>query len=178
MAARVRVTRKDARVYQQNIFGEAEECKPKRKPKRNWEEDDQVALFGRRDEYQSKYRPLCRLFATLNGIYVPPALLSRVKRSGLTKGVLDIWLPIRRVDADGNVWGGLVIDLKRKGKGKPSPEQLEWARDLVENGYRAYFCEGSVEAWRAICCYLGITGADHVARDLEEWEDWTYRQTT
>lgn len=163
----LKVTKQQAKIYQLRLDGsEADVVKPARAPRNNEEEREQALLFQRRDDYQGEYPILEYLFSTLNGVYLPPALKKRVSASGLTKGVLDIMLNCERVDADGQQWNGLAMDMKAW-KGRPTPEQLAFASHLARQHWRVYFPVGSLEAWHILCCYLGIAGRDHVAADME-----------
>ena len=164
----MRASKQQLKQYQMNLDGEAE--KVAQAERHHPEEKYQILLFARRDDLQGQYPGLGWMFATLNGVYLPDAIKKRVKDSGLTKGVLDIWMPLRREDEDGKIWSGVAIDLKRIKDGSPSTEQLDWARILVANGWRVYFCAGVVDAWRVIACYLDIAGRDHWAADLQGQE--------
>jgi hypothetical protein len=139
--------------------------------KRSEEAQHQAVLFARIRRLRPQYPVLRWIFATLNGMWIPGHLLARAIEAGMERGILDIWCPWRRVDPDGCVWSGLVIDLKKLKGGVPTPEQLAWASHLIENGYRVYFCAGCVDAWRCLACYLGISGRDHWAGDLQSQED-------
>jgi hypothetical protein len=164
----LRMNKRDAvKLFQLTIDGGAEVVKTRRKP-RNEEAQHQAALFRERNLLEAKYPQLRFVFSTLNGLFIPPHLLARAQEAGLAKGILDVWGPIRRYDAEEGVgWSGIVIDVKKLKGGRPSPEQLEWAAHLVANGYRVYFPAGALEAWRILCCYLNISGEDHIARQLE-----------
>ena len=48
---------------------------------------------------------------------------------------------------------GLYIELKAKG-GRPTPEQREWQRDLLEEGYCAAVCYGFEQAKQTIDWYM------------------------
>lgn len=167
----LRVTSKEAKVLQLTIEGGAEEVKQKGK-RDNEEEREQALFFARRDEYKDRYPALQWMFATLNGVYIPKPLLRQALESGMTAGVLDIWLPWRREEAGAErVIPGLAMDMKAK-KGRPSERQLEWAQMLVSCGWRVYFPHCAVEAWWIVAGYLGIVGADHFAADLERQSNY------
>jgi hypothetical protein len=159
----LRATAKQAKLLQMTLDGEAEPA-GKASPQ-NPEEQYQALLFARRNALQGQYPPLGWLFSTLNGVNLPPHVRARVNATGRTKGVLDVWLPVQRGE-----WAGVAIDLKRHRGGAPSKEQLDWARHLVANGWRVYFCKGALDAWRCLACFLQISGADHIAADLEGQE--------
>jgi len=168
----MRATRKQARTYQLNLDGGADEVKEKRAKSLNEEHRHQVLLFTRRLQLMDKYPDIRWMFSTLNGIYIPPALLKGAIDAGLIRGVFDVFLPICRRDRDGTHSCGLAIDLKKLKGGSASKEQLEWAKRLVESGWRVYFPAGVVDAWRVVCCYLGISGRDHWAPDLQQQEEY------
>lgn len=163
----LRATKAVARMYQLTIDGQAEEVTPKKRPRDNEEEREQALLFARRKEYLEKYPDLRYLFATLNGVYIPRPYLSRVVASGLVAGVLDVWLPVARRNEDGTLCPGVIMDMKKPKKGRPSSDQLRWAEQLTACGFRVFFPTSALEAWWILCCYLGISGPDHIAADLE-----------
>jgi hypothetical protein len=168
----VRATKRQARAYQLNLEGGADEVKQKRKPAFREEQRHQVLLFTRRLQLMEKYPDLRWMFSTLNGIYIPPALLKEAIDAGLTRGVFDVFLPISRHDRDGTHSCGLAMDLKKLKGGAASKEQLEWAARLVQSGWRVYFPEGVVQAWWILSAYLGIQGPDNFARDLQQQEEY------
>lgn len=148
------------RALQLTIEGEVEDVTPAKK-RAHPEEDQQILLFDKRALEQEKHPLLKRLFATLNGVYIPGGLLNRIRLGGLTRGILDVWLPVPMI-IDGVQYVGCVLDLKTA-KGRPTPEQLEWAEFLKESGWRVYFCNGIKswletwqEAWLCLCHYLGF----------------------
>ena len=69
-------------------------------------------------------------------------------RQGMKPGVPDICLPVAR-----GKYHGLYIELKAKG-GRPTPEQRQWQRDLLEEGYCAAICYGFDEARELIDWYM------------------------
>ena len=167
----MRATRKDVKAYQLNLSGGKEEAPPKRR-RNNEEAQHQALLFVNRLLMLGKYPFLRWLFATLNGLFIPPHLLAKAVEAGMAKGILDLWFPVRRIDPDGRVWSGLAMDLKRLEGGRPTKEQREWADHLVANGWVVFFPAGVVDAWRCLCCYVGISGEDHLAVELAAREDY------
>ncbi len=163
----LRVNRQQAKSYQLNIDGGTDEVTTKRR-KNNAEEQAQTLIFQERDTQALKYPALLWLFSTLNGVFLPPGLVKRVKGAGLTEGVPDMLLPVERIDQDGTRYAGLAIELKKKKNAYPTPKQREWLQHLAANGWRAYVCHGATDAWHTICSYLGISGAtDHWNRPLQ-----------
>jgi hypothetical protein len=167
----LKASRRQARAYQLNLEGGADEVTP-RKQRFDEEHRHQVLLFDRRLQFLEKYPDLRWMFSTLNGIYIPPALLDRAKDAGLIRGVFDVFLPIGRRDRDGTHACGLAIEVKKLKDWRPSKEQKEWAARLVQAGWRVYFCPGAVDAWRCVASYLGISGQDHWASDLQKQEEY------
>jgi hypothetical protein len=166
----MRASRAQVKEYQLNLTGGMEEVTKRRKPVHE-EAMHQAALMAHRAELQEAYPNLRFLFSTLNGLFMPPHIRARAIEAGMAKGILDLFYMVRRVEADGNVFSGLVMDLKRLKGGRPTPEQLEWSSHLAEQGYRVYFPSGCVEAWRILCCYQGISGRDHIAEGLVQREE-------
>jgi hypothetical protein len=172
----MRATRKDARAYQLNLSGGKEEAAPKRRLN-NEEAQHQALLFVNRLLMLQKYPVLRWLFATLNGLFIPRHLLAKAVEAGMAKGILDLWYPVRRIEEDGTVYCGLAMDLKKLKDGRATKEQKEWAAHLAANGWRVYFPEGVVDAWRCLCCYAGISGEDHIAAEMVAHEDFIRRMS-
>jgi len=168
----MRATRAQVKEYQLNLSGGAEEVTTRRKAVHE-EAMHQAALMAHRGEMQETYPNLRFLFSTLNGIFMPPHIRAKAIEAGLAKGILDLWYPRARIAQDGKitrVYTGLAMDLKRLKGGRPTPEQLEWAAHLKEQGWLVLFPAGCVEAWRCLCAFEGITGEDHIAAALVERE--------
>lgn len=72
-----------------------------------------------------------------------------LKRQGLKPGVPDIFLPVAK-----GGYHGLFIEMKRRIGGRSTPEQKEWQRALLEEGYAACVCKGCDEARETIEWYL------------------------
>jgi hypothetical protein len=74
------------------------------------------------------------------------------KRTGLKRGVPDMFLPVPAGD-----WHGLFLELKRV-NGRPSDvsdEQAEWLRRLQDQGYQTVVAYGWKAAVAEIGAYLG-----------------------
>lgn len=165
------------RIVQHTLEGEEEDVTPA-KERANEEEKAQIALFELRLVRMERYPDLKRMFATLNGVYLPTSVRKRVAQSGLVPGILDVWLPVPRPNEEGGEYKGLVVDLKY-GYGKPTPEQLDWAQFLVSAGWRAYFTGGTPakqmglttleDTWYTISTYLGIVGEPPYLTDAEHF---------
>lgn len=101
--------------------------------------------------YHYTAHPLLHLLHAIpNGGKRNKITAAKMKAEGQKKGVLDYFLPVPR-----HGFHGLYLELKAMG-GRPEPEQLDFARGVTEQGYKAVFCKGWVEAWAEICAYLGI----------------------
>jgi hypothetical protein len=114
--------------------------------------DDQVAVFQWRNLQLNVYPELKYMFSTLNGVRLPIGVAVKMKRSGMTRGVLDIWLPVRR-----GGYSGLVIELKH-GDNDTTPEQKEWIEFLKDQGFCAVATWGVDETIGEITNYLERRG--------------------
>ena len=108
------------------------------------ERDEQIALFD-----WASYRPDLKLMyhITNEGRRTVQHTMSLL-RQGMKPGVPDICLPVAR-----GVYHGLYIELKTK-TGLQSPEQKQWQRDLLNEGYCAAVCHGFDEARDLIDWYM------------------------
>ena len=108
------------------------------------ERDEQIALFD-----WASYRPDLRLMyhITNEGRRTVQHTVSLL-RQGMKPGVPDICLPVAR-----GKYHGLYIELKAKG-GRLSPEQREWQRALLEEGYCSAVCYGFEQAKQTIDWYM------------------------
>lgn len=111
------------------------------------EKDEQIALFD-----WASYRPDLQLMfhITNEGRRSVQHTMSLI-RQGMKPGVPDIFLPLAR-----GKYHGLFIELKQKHGGRLSPEQKEWQRALLEEGYCATVCKGFDEARETIDWYLRL----------------------
>lgn len=114
------------------------------------EKDEQIALF----DWASYRTDLQLMFHIANegrrSVQHTQALL----RQGMKPGVPDIMLPVAR-----GRYHGLFIEMKRRIGGRSTPEQKEWQRALLEEGYAACVCKGFDEARETIDWYM--RGANH-----------------
>lgn len=100
--------------------------------------------------FDRQYRDLSgRLFAVPNGGERHRAVAAKMKAEGVRPGVPDLWLPSPR-----GRFSGLVIELKRREGGRPSPSQLDWLNWLAEQGFLAVICNGADAAIDTIREYL------------------------
>ena len=117
------------------------------------EHDEQAALFAWAESNEAAHPELRNLFAIPNGGARHPAVAAQLKAEGVRRGVPDIMLAIMRRGNDGRTWGGLFVEMKRRGN-KPTPEQSEWIARLRVNGYMAVVAYGCEEAKQCIMAYL------------------------
>lgn len=90
-------------------------------------------------------------YASANGGYRNLIEAANLKRQGVEPGVPDLCLPILK-----SPYGGLYIELKRKGKSVVSENQKKWIALLRANGQRAEICVGADEAISLIKSYLSM----------------------
>lgn len=116
------------------------------------EETEQILLFQWRDLSVKDIPELRWLHSSLNGVPLSPGLAAKMRRMGMTRGVVDVFLPIVR-----NGYAGLYIEMKRR-NGVPShlsASQKEFIAFAREQGYRAEWCKGWIPARDLILEYLG-----------------------
>ena len=112
----------------------------------NLEFREQCALF----EWLSYYPKIRQVtWATPNGSGRHIVEAVNLKRSGVTKGVPDIFMALPNKTAH-----GAFIEMKA-GNNKPSKEQLLMMDRLRDNGYECFVCYSFTEARQAITKYLG-----------------------
>ncbi len=115
------------------------------------EEAEQIALFQWRDVAVKTLPELRWLHSSLNGVPLSPGLAAKMRRMGMTKGVVDVFLPVVR-----NGYAGLYIEMKRR-NGVPSDlsdDQSEFIDFARTQGYRADWCKGWERARDLILNYL------------------------
>ena len=110
------------------------------------EHEHQVAVIKWFDLQYSAHAG--RLFAIPNGGQRHVVVASKLKAEGVRRGVPDLFLPVPLKD-----WCGLFVEMKN-GKGRPTPEQLDWIDYLNAMGYCAIVCRGFDEAREAITRYM------------------------
>lgn len=165
----LKATAAQVRAFQTTLDGDVEEVTTRKKSLHE-EAQHQAALMQWRDRMQESYPNLQFLFSTLNGVFMPPHIRAKAIEAGMAKGVLDLIYLVRYEEKDGG-FSGLVMDLKKLKGGKPTPDQIVWAKHLVAQGFLVLFPEGCLEAWRCLCCFEGITGRDHIAQGLMQREE-------
>jgi hypothetical protein len=121
----------------------------RRKPRRDLEHQEQVKVFEWALQHEAEYPDLRWLFAVPNWIGVRTAKQgARLKAEGRKKGVLDMWLPVRR-----GIYPGFAIELKTEGK-KPTVEQQDWIKHLTREGWRVTVAFSADETIRKLREYL------------------------
>lgn len=109
------------------------------------EKDEQIALFD-----WASYRPDLKLmFHVTNEGRRTVQHTQSLLRQGMKPGVPDIFLPIAK-----GPYHGMFIEMKRRIGGRQTPEQKEWQRALLEEGYCAVVCKGCDEAIEIIDWYM------------------------
>jgi hypothetical protein len=81
-----------------------------------------------------------RILAIPNGGHRSPSQGAKLKATGVTRGVPDLYIP---------AWL-LWIEMKRTKGGKVDPEQADWHIYLREIGHTVYVCRGCEAAINAV----------------------------
>lgn len=114
--------------------------------KKYYEEAEQTALFQ-----ICAYNKLLKwLHAIPNGGKRNPREAKRLKAQGVKAGVHDCFLPKAR-----GVYHGCYIEMKY-GDNKLSDKQIEFAIEIIKEGYCSFVCYSSREAEAAIKMYLQL----------------------
>lgn len=113
------------------------------------EEEEQATVMEWATLMRNQRPELDLLFHVPNGGDRHPAVAAKLKRTGVKKGVPDLFLPVARGGAH-----GLWIEMKKRKNGRVSPEQKEWLSALERQGYVCVVAHGSDEACDAIWNYL------------------------
>lgn len=92
-----------------------------------------------------------RLFHVPNGGYRSARTAGRMKAEGVRKGVADFLLLVPRAG-----YHGLAVEMKRPG-GRLRPEQEDFLRDLLADGYCTAVCFSLDDAIRSLTFYLKLT---------------------
>lgn len=126
------------------------------------EQAEQEVIFSWRDVAVRDRPDLAMLISTQTGLRTSIGAAMKAKRAGMAKGFPDLALLTPRFakwrpDCRDERWRfGLFIELKRR-DAAPSdlkPEQAEWGRRLIAQGYAWRVCKGATEAIEAIEKYL------------------------
>jgi hypothetical protein len=92
------------------------------------------------------------LFAIPNGGARNIVTATKLKATGVKKGVSDMFLPVAR-----HGHHGLFIELKKLKGGKESDDQKEWAAAVRDQGYAYCLCLGWRAAAHALEAWLGFS---------------------
>lgn len=95
-------------------------------------------------QYMRQIHPEHRVFAIPNGGHRSKSTAAKLKVTGVTAGVPDLFIPSLH----------LFIEMKRVKGGRTSAEQLDWLRYLRSIGYHAHVCNGKDEAINAVSYIL------------------------
>jgi hypothetical protein len=90
--------------------------------------------------------PDVRIFAIPNGGHRHPAVAAKLKATGVSAGVPDLFIP---------AWK-LWIEMKRVKGGTVSAEQKDWIKYLEEVGYCVKVCKGAEDAKKQIQAFVTI----------------------
>lgn len=125
--------------------------KRKRKPgggKWQYETQAQIQTVAWARAHADEWPCLAWLHAIPNGGKRDPRTAAVLKKSGLTPGIFDLFLPYPAHD-----YHGLYIEMKH-GRNKVTPEQARFCAYANDAGYHAVVCYGAAEAIQAIEDYL------------------------
>jgi VRR-NUC domain-containing protein len=126
------------------------EPQKQRRPYRDLEHREQVALMAWIDANKRKYPELEMAFAIPNGGKRSKAVAGKLKAEGVKSGIPDICILAPRGGLH-----GLLVELKTS-TGRPTPLQLEWIDRLNRYGYRAVVAKGWEAARDEIVGYLAM----------------------
>ncbi len=134
---------------------------PEQLAKSGTEDGAQAALFCWAATARQTYPELRYMFAIPNGGMRNIIVASKMKATGVKKGVPDICLPVKR----GN-YSGLFVELKRpesvgKREGITSDEQIDFMIFLQSQGFLCIVCVGWEMARDAISAYLAFNVVDY-----------------
>ena len=119
------------------------------------EHGEQAALIRMAELHQARYPDLRWLHAIPNGGARDAITGARMKAEGVKRGVLDLQLASGRTLPNGTRAPGIVIEMK-VGKGKLTPEQVEWLAHYQAEGWIAVVCYSAGDAWAALKSYVEL----------------------
>ena len=118
-------------------------------------EQEAVIAWARLSE--ARWPELRHLIAIPNGEHRAKHVAIRLQRQGVRPGVSDLFLPVPRVGADGRLYLGLWLEMKRRDKASAlSVEQVQWMMAMDEYGYRTAVAAGSDKALAVLQEYLSM----------------------
>jgi hypothetical protein len=115
------------------------------------EYDHQCALFDWFSLHETRIPELKYIFATANGIRVTIGVAAKMKRSGMKKGVVDVFVSI---PAQG--YHGFYFDMKVKGNSLTVDQRL-WLAAMQGYGYKTGTFYTWWDAAAAVLDYLGFS---------------------
>ena len=115
------------------------------------EDAEQSVLFDWAEMAKGRYPELAWMYAVPNGGYRHIQTAAKLKKTGVKKGVPDVFLPAPRAG-----YHGLYIEMKRKRGGVISVDQRRYMDFLTAQGYRCLLCRGADEAIENIKVYLNL----------------------
>ena len=102
-----------------------------------------IVLFDWAEMAKGRYPELAWMYAVPNGGYRHIQTAAKLKKTGVKKGVPDVFLPAPRAG-----YHGLYIEMKRKRGGVISVDQRRYMDFLTAQGYRCLLCRGV--SWMSI----------------------------
>lgn len=142
---------------------------PEQLAKPHTEHAEQCALFCWAAMNAATYPSLHKMFAIPNGGQRGDGTErgakiagGRLKAEGVKGGVPDVMLPVARIGIGGPSYFGLFIEMKRpssknKRAGVVAEHQSDFAKGLMDEGYKCVVCYSWEEARYQILTYLGAT---------------------
>lgn len=120
-----------------------------RKPKRQDKEfEEQCVVIAWAQMSASEYPELKWLHASLNGVKLTMRQAIKAKKSGMKKGIADLFLPAKNRN-----FSGIYIEMKA-GKNKQSAEQVEFQKFVVSQNYQYCLCYSANDAIQEIKKYI------------------------
>ena len=104
-------------------------------------EDHEQMLFV---QWFRRTYPLVRIFAIPNGGHRHPAVAAKMKATGVSSGVPDLFIP------EWPLW----VEMKRIKGGVLSAEQKDWIAYLESVGYCVRVCKGAEDAKHQISAFF------------------------
>jgi hypothetical protein len=120
---------------------------------------EQEAVFEWASYMSMSIPELTLLFHIPNGGTRNKLEAQHLKKQGVKAGVPDLFLPVAR-----GKYHGLFIEMKY-GENRPTTEQLQWAKNLIEQGYKCLVCYNWTSATNNIQQYLNLPQT--LAHDLK-----------
>jgi hypothetical protein len=120
------------------------------KVSRDYEHDEQVALFVWLDRYTARVPDFAKAFAVPNGGFRHIRTAGRLKAEGVKPGIPDVLILVARCG-----FLGLMIEMKRPG-GSLSPSQADWQFTFTKDGFKVVLATTWQQAREHICTYFEL----------------------